>query len=187
MSVPQKQEIDVAISPGDPPEKNLSPQNQDNQKPEFKPVKYKREQTEDGTTRFTFERFQEGLDAFLQALARSTGVNDADFALTLIHQVVSATSRRNDKRAGSRNAATASLMDIEPQDSLEGMLSAQLVATHHQAMESLRMANQAKYPDKRTVCQNQAVKLMRLYTAQLEALEKYRRKGRTTLTIQRKG
>jgi len=67
---------------------------------------------------------------------------------------------------------------IGPKDELEGMLAAQLLASHNGAMECYRraMLDEQTFEGRRENL-NQANKLSRTYTALLEALNRHRGKG----------
>lgn len=74
---------------------------------------------------------------------------------------------------------------MAPQDGLEGMLAAQMVGTHHAALECLRRAaleNQT-YAG-RDMALKHAQKLMTLYTQQIAALNKHRGKGQQKVTVE---
>jgi hypothetical protein len=67
---------------------------------------------------------------------------------------------------------------INPQDELEGMLSIQMVGVHNVVMECLGRAmfeGQTFEAKEANICQ--ATKLLRTFTAQMEALQKYRGKS----------
>jgi len=77
------------------------------------------------------------------------------------------------------------MMAVEPKDELEGMLAAQMVSIHNAAMECMRRAmipNQSF--EGRNSNLNQATKLTRTYTAQMEALKRYRSKGEQKVTVE---
>jgi hypothetical protein len=59
-----------------------------------------------------------------------------------------------------------------------------MVATHGAAMELLRRAMQAEYRHNLQDAGNLALKLLRTYTAQLEALQRYRGKGQQKVTVE---
>jgi hypothetical protein len=83
-------------------------------------------------------------------------------------------------------AATAeALAGIGPQDELEGMLAAQLIAAHNAAMECYRRAMIAKQTfEGWRENLNQANKLSRTYTALLDALNRHRGKGQQKVTVE---
>ena len=65
------------------------------------------------------------------------------------------------------------------------MLSAQIVATHNQAMECLKRAMIKSQPFEIAASyRNQAIKLLRTYTAQMEALKRYRTGGQQKMIIE---
>jgi len=82
------------------------------------------------------------------------------------------------------NAALAAIIEIDPQDSTELMLATQMATVHHMAMEMSRRAmlsNQTDYGVSENI--NRMSKLMRTYTTQIEALNKYRNKGKQQITV----
>src|SRR5438105_1131956 len=75
-------------------------------------------------------------------------------------------------------AAITALISVQPRDELEGMLAAQLVATHNAAMECYRRAMiEGQTFAARSENLNQANKLVRSYATLIEALDRYRGKG----------
>jgi hypothetical protein len=82
-------------------------------------------------------------------------------------------------------AAVYRLAGIAPQDAVEGMLAAQLVATHGAAMECFRRAH---LPDQNghgyQLCLNQANKLVRSFAALSEALDRHRGKGQQVVRVE---
>jgi hypothetical protein len=82
-------------------------------------------------------------------------------------------------------AATAALVGIRPQDELEGMIAAQIIAAHSAAMECYRraMLSEQSFEGRRENL-NQANKLSRTYAALLEALNRYRGKGQQKVTVE---
>jgi hypothetical protein len=111
----------------------------------------------------------------------TAGTHDLETGARLINQAHMAQPEDS-----STWANTSRLMhEIAPQDGLEGMLAAQMVAVHNMAMSCARrsMAN-----DQRTEMVdrniNRVTKLMRTFTAQVEALQKYRSKGQQKITVQ---
>jgi len=82
-------------------------------------------------------------------------------------------------------ATVAALIGIKPRDELEGMLAAQMVATHNAAMECFR---RAMIPEQtfegRRESLNQANKLIHSYTTLIEALDRHRGKGQQHVTVE---
>jgi hypothetical protein len=77
------------------------------------------------------------------------------------------------------------LSGIEPKDELEGMLAAQLLASHNAAMECYRRAMISEQTfEGRKENLNQANKLSRTHTTLLEALNRHRGKGQQKVTVE---
>jgi hypothetical protein len=74
------------------------------------------------------------------------------------------------------NGALAAIHGIALRDETEAMLATQMVAAHHAAMEFMRQAVSTDYRLTLQNAGNLAVKLLRTYTTQMEALSRYRGK-----------
>jgi hypothetical protein len=88
---------------------------------------------------------------------------------------------------GRENAlmeTVSSLAAIAPQDRIEGMLATQMLATHHSALQCLKRAAVQKNSEFADKYFNQANKLMRTFTTQIEVLNKYRGKGQQKMTVE---
>ena len=84
-----------------------------------------------------------------------------------------------------KKATLAALTGIGPNDELEGMMAAQLLAAHNAAMECYRRAmfdNQTVEGRRENL--NQANKLSRTWATLLEALNKHRGKGQQKVTVE---
>lgn len=85
-----------------------------------------------------------------------------------------------DKEESSRltRVTCASLAGVHPEDAMEGMIAAQLLAAHNSAMECYRRAMMTDQTFKgRQEALNQANKLSRTWSTLLAALDKRRGKG----------
>src|ERR1700730_7473386 len=82
------------------------------------------------------------------------------------------------------NAALAAIDGIRPADDIEAMLAVQMAATHETAMEMLTRAKQAEMMPRVQECGSLAVKLLRTYAAQVEALGRLRRGGEQRVIVQ---
>ncbi len=79
----------------------------------------------------------------------------------------------------------AAMAGLKPMDGFEGLLISQMISTHKSAMDCFRMAQKNKdFADIFFKLQNQGIKFMRLYSQQLETLDKHRNKGRQTMTVE---
>jgi len=109
-----------------------------------------------------------------------TGSGDEDFSTQLVHQVLAAQSpdySNSDQRVG---ATLAAMSAMQPQDALEGMVGAQLIAIHHAAMECYRRAaiNGQSFDGWRESL-NQASKLSRTFAALSRSPRSPARQGAT--------
>jgi hypothetical protein len=82
-------------------------------------------------------------------------------------------------------ATVSALVGIGPKDELEGMIAAQLVASHNAAMECYRraMIGEQTFEGRRENL-SQANKLSRTYTTLLEAFNRHRGKGQQKVTVE---
>jgi len=83
------------------------------------------------------------------------------------------------------NHAIAMLDELKPSDGQEAMLTAQMVAVHMAAMDCLA---RAMHPSQsfagRELNLKHGAKLSRIYAEQVAALDKHRRKGQQTVTVE---
>ncbi|TXN07000.1 hypothetical protein FV222_03590 [Methylobacterium sp. WL103] len=82
------------------------------------------------------------------------------------------------------NAALAVVDGIRPENETEAMLAVQMYGTHETAMQLLVKAKSAQNPHVVQEAGNLAIKLMRTYTAQIEALSKLRRGGEQKVRVE---
>ena len=116
------------------------------------------------------------------------GTHDLDLTNAIINQVSNICSGGEDHTESTTtfaNSMLAAIIEIDPQDSTELMLATQMASVHNVAMEMMRRAmvlnKSFEYVDANI---NRANKLMRTFTAQMEALNKYRTKGNQKITVQ---
>lgn len=121
--------------------------------------------------------------------AALTGARDPLLAERLLTQVAESLwlpeEAGDAERVERIRAAAAALEGLAPRDELEGMLAAQMVATHAAAMESLRRAiipiqDGAIRADEL----RQAARLLALYAKQVEALNRNRGQGQRKVTVE---
>lgn len=87
--------------------------------------------------------------------------------------------------AASANETMALMAELNPGDGIEGILVSQMVSVHRMAMECVAQANDnIRHEGIRDVLVNRSIKLMRLFTQQVEALDKHRRGGAQRMTIE---
>jgi hypothetical protein len=123
-------------------------------------------------------------DAAAARVMNAFGITSNDLAERLMMQIITATHLQSSNEPvaeGTLNAALAAVTGIAPRDEAEAMLAAQMVGVHWLAMDLLRKANdRARLND----AGNMAVKLLRTFTAQMEALKRYRSAGEQRVVVQ---
>jgi hypothetical protein len=115
------------------------------------------------------------------------GRGEDPFLLMLAHQVLDATKINTSTAEDAEtryNATIAALQEIAPVGALEGMLAAQLVATHMATMDCYKRLNATNDRDIHAYNLNQANKLSRTYAILLEALNRHRGKGQQKVTVE---
>lgn len=122
--------------------------------------------------------FAGGLDIkAIDALKETFGSNNSDLWQLFIHQLGDCADSRNGV-ANNLNQLIPILHSIKPRDALETMLAVQMTGIHNVAMNCL---SRAMLPNQtfegREANLNYATRLLRTFTAQTEALQKYRGKG----------
>jgi hypothetical protein len=126
-------------------------------------------------------------DAADARLMTALGTTSADLAERLITQIVNTIHLRPSNEpisAENLNAALAAATGIGPQDEAEAMLAAQMVGVHWTAMALLSKVGSTNDRALLNDAGNLAVKLLRTYTAQLEALKRYRSAGEQRVVVQ---
>jgi hypothetical protein len=110
-----------------------------------------------------------------------------DFNTIVSCQVLNALwlDRNPETQQRQYGAAGAALIGLKPADEIEGMLAAQIVATHNAAMECYRraMLGEQTFEGRRENL-NQANKLVRSYATLVEALNRHRGKGQQRVTVE---
>ena len=120
------------------------------------------------------ENYKGGYDGF--------GIeNDAMLDL-MLNQIISSSTQNNETLA---NGAIAMYQAINPQDDMECLFVAQIVAVHNMVME---MSTRTMRPDQTVegvdTGVNRVAKLMRTFAIQMETLKKYRTGGKQTIQVQ---
>jgi hypothetical protein len=122
---------------------------------------------------------------FVLRLRDCFGTNSEAFANKALGQL-GAILRRKGAASPTQtelNVGLAAIDGMRPADEIEAMLAIQMVATHDVAMEMLTRAKQAELMTTSQECGSLAVKLMRTYTAQVEALARLRRGGEQRVIV----
>ena len=127
-------------------------------------------------------------DAMKDAVKQIGGSQSDDWNKIIADQIIGSLWLNNsDERKRDRqiSAVLPGLIGINPKDELEGMMAAQLIATHNAAMECYRRAMLGEQTfEARQQNLNQANKLSRTYATLLEALNRHRGKGQQKVTVE---
>ena len=110
------------------------------------------------------------------------GTASTDFAAAEMNRLINALG--SIPTACAANAALASIEAAQPSDEIEAMLAAQMAVTHAHAMDFMGRAQRATEIPQFESAGNMAVKLLRTFTAQTEALAKLRRGGEQTVRVE---
>lgn len=121
-----------------------------------------------------------------KAMKNATGSDVGPLQNHLLNQALAAVWMQDGQEQDDTFVATiAALQAIAPTDGLEGMLAAQMVATHEAAMECLRRAMiSGQSFEGRDVNLKHGAKLMQIYTRQMDALAKHRGRGQQKITVE---
>ena len=120
-----------------------------------------------------------GLSAF--------GTAEPDFALLMVSGIFNTACEENPANPSQPHnmfEAMAALTGIGPRDEIEAMLATQMVATHVAAVKALKRLKASVNTTQQDSNGNLAVKLLRTFTMQLEALQRYRGKGQQKVTVE---
>jgi hypothetical protein len=111
--------------------------------------------------------------------------NSQDFATRTFDQLSSVLQRyQKDLTAADLNAGLAVVGAVNPTNEIETMLAVQMAATHDVAMEYLARSKHDTNFEHTSGYAGMATKLMRTFTAQVEALAKLRRGGEQTVRVE---
>jgi hypothetical protein len=122
----------------------------------------------------------------LEELARSFGTCNKELGMRLLNQALATIPKSENELPNEEKllVTMSALKGISPRDELEGMLAVQMVAVHNLAMTELRRATHALTTDREQSTTNLAVRLLRTFTDQLEALNRHRGKGQQKVTVE---
>lgn len=150
-----------------------------------KPLKYEVEKSDDNQIALVLIDDPGNPETGLK-LYETAGTNNPLLGEVLLCQCFNASARTSDKKNIEQmaNSVAAAMLGIAPRDEIEGMLASQMVAVHNQAMHFLNRAITHQNLAAVRELQNIGNRLLRTYTAQMEALIKYRRKAEQTVRVE---
>ena len=127
------------------------------------------------------EEKEEGLTKVFQAFRTS----DLNLLLPLVQQTKYAACHGDPKDRMTHLYSIAAVQSLEARDGLETLLAVQMVGVHNLAMRCLADAADKEQIDVGVeVYLNRANRLLRTFTAQMEALKKYRSNGEQRCTVE---
>ena len=117
-------------------------------------------------------------------LMQALGTASVDFSHGLLGQLANAASKGPKADEDATNFALAVVMGLEPRDEIEAMLGAQMAAVHLATMTFARRLNHVDNLAQQDSAERAFNKLARTFTAQMEALKRYRTGGEQKVTVQ---
>jgi hypothetical protein len=115
------------------------------------------------------------------------GSQNDDFNDTLVNQATDTVSRRHPapQRKRQRQGVMGAMLGIRPNDEIEGMIIAQIIATHNAVMECHRraMLDNERFEVWREAL-NQASKLSRSWAGLVNTLDRHRGKGQQQIRVE---
>lgn len=122
----------------------------------------------------------ESHDAWLSRLAEAVGTADTEIAEFTLRMLASGLGRSDDT---TLNAILAQMQEMKPRDAVERCLIIQMLLTAHKSVQALSVSNLTISPEEFEKKIASALRFMRLYLQQCEALRKLRNGGNQTITI----
>lgn len=113
----------------------------------------------------------------------SLGLSDGETYGALVHQIINAASKGKALDLPAVNGMLGMIQALEPRDTLEAMLTTQMVAVHYATMTFARRLNHVENLPQQDSASNALNKLARTFATQLEALNRYRGKGQQQVTV----
>jgi hypothetical protein len=122
----------------------------------------------------------QGWQARLQDIFGTCG---KDFALAQLYHVLGASRSAGQLDAIKANALLAIVEAAQPANEVEAILAVQMAVTHELAMQALSRAQRVDQINQYESAAGMAVKLMRTFTAQIEAMAKLQRGGEQVVRV----
>jgi hypothetical protein len=125
------------------------------------------------------------VDGWIARIRDAFGTTSLDFATSELNKLGNAlTPRDGEISEQTENAILAVIDGARPRDEIEAMLVGQMAVTHAFALELMGRAKRVEEIQQFDSAGNMAVKLLRTFTAQVEALAKLRRGGEQTVRVE---
>ena len=112
------------------------------------------------------------------------GSGDTTFADGVLYQLANVARSGKDLTSIDLNTMLATVNAIGPRDPTEALLASQMAAIHNATMVAARRLNYVDSIAQQDSASNMLNKLARTFTAQVEALKKYRSTGEQSIRVQ---
>ena len=132
-----------------------------------------------------FKKNKEGIE--IELISKPTafiGTGDFGFEEGFIRQLVNASTPSNSTDAKGANFMLSVVEGIKPKDQVEAMLASQMAAVQMATMTFARKLAHSENMFQYDIALRGFTKLTRTFTAQVEALKKYRSNGQQTVTVE---
>lgn len=123
-------------------------------------------------------------DALKAGAEYAFGTTEYDFASHQLNLLIGAATKGSEPSEVEINAAMAVMHRLQPRDEIAAMLISQMVVVNFASMLMARRFNHTENITQQNSASNAVNKLMRTYTAQMEALARYRKKGEQKMTVE---
>ncbi len=137
---------------------------------------------EDGSVKLAIDHPSQATGTLL--LMDALGIQDTSVFNGFLQQLVNASALGREPTAAEVNFALKTVIAIGPRDAVEAMLAAQMVAVHQATMTFARRLNHVEMIAQQDSAAKAFTKLSRTYTAQIEALRRYRTGGEQKVTVE---
>ena len=126
----------------------------------------------------------EDLALAIGLLMQALGTTDKAFLVGLLEQLVNAGSQSPEVDERDLNFMLSVVKGVEPKDQVEAMLAAQMAAVHMATMTFARRLSHVETLPQQDSAERAFNKLARTFTAQVEALKRYRTGGEQRMTVE---
>ena len=117
-------------------------------------------------------------------LMEAIGTADFDFFDGLLRQLANVDTQGRAVDEQGLNFMLAAVKGVEPRDQVEAMLAAQMAAVHNATMAFARRLNHVETVQQQDSAERAFNKLARTFTAQVEALKRYRTGGEQRVVVE---
>jgi hypothetical protein len=125
----------------------------------------------------------QGAPVASQGRKTTLGVGNIELANMELVGVVNATLSPSERTPDKIRALVSLYQDCDTQGPMEAMLMSQMVTVHKHAMKLMAKASEISSVTSSEAVMNTANKLMRTFTAQVEAFEKLKRGGKQVIKV----